>query len=242
MNENAVRQDVANYLDILEQTLTNLRILLGLPAGTSLTLTEEVQTRDAALVGDALGPDLTLEVEQTYADQTRFQSLEQRSRWLPKLFVDAYLGGQHLRDDFGLSFGDGAWSGIQYVTLSLNIPLFTGFDRWNEVKAAEAERARAEVALARRRDESRAIDESLVKRRRIYWKQLTVTRDSHQLSRTNAKLALRKYEEGVTGLEQYLNAREEQRGAEAAFLNALLSYYRLVSTYLSRESFHEVDS
>ncbi|MEO1229578.1 MAG: TolC family protein [Myxococcota bacterium] len=242
MNENAVRQDVANYLDILEQTLTNLRILLGVPAGTTLTLTEELQTREAALVGDALGPDLTLEVEEAYAVQTRFQWREQRARWLPKLTLDAYLGGQHLRDDFGLSFGDGAWSGIQYLTLSLDIPLFTGLDRWNEVKAAEAERAYAEVALARRRDESRAIDESLVKRRRIYWKQVTLTRVSHQLSRTNTKLTLQKYAQGVSGLEQYLSAREEQRGAEAAFLNALLSYYRLVSTYLSREGPHEFDS
>ena len=241
INKNAVRQDVANYLDILEQTVTNLKILLGLSAATQLIFTEEVHRREPEPAVDTLGPDLTLRVDETYAEQTRFQSFEQQSRWLPKLTVDSYLGGQHLRDDFGLSFGDGDWSQIRYVTLTLNFPLFTGFDRWNEIKAAEAARAQAELALERRRDESQAIDESLVRRRLIYRGQVSATRDSHELSRTNTTLALRKYEQGVIGLEEYLVAREEQRGAEAAYLNALLTYYRLVSIYLSREGFSEVD-
>lgn len=240
INRNAVRQDVANYLDILEQTLTNLKILLGLPAETPLTLTENVHSGEATSVSDTLGPDLTLKVDETYAVQTRFQAFEQRARWLPKLTVDAYLGGQQLRDDFGLSFGDGDWSPIQYVTLSLNFPLFTGFDRWNQIRAAEAARTQAELTFERRRNESRAIDESLAKRRRIYWQQVTATRDSHDRSRTNAELGLQKYEQGVIGLEQYLSAREEQRGAEAAYLNALLSYFRIISTYLSRENGNEV--
>lgn len=242
INKNAVHQDVANYLGILDQTLTNLKILLGLPPEASLILTDKVLHRDAMLVGDTLGPDLAIKVDETFAAQTRFQAMEQRSRWLPKLTVDAYLGGQQLRDDFGLSFGDGDWSGIQYITLNLNLPLFTGLGRWNEIKAAEASRAQAELAWQRRKDESRAVDKSLVRRREIYRKQVKTTRNSHDLAQANTKLALQKYEQGIIGLEQYLNAREEQRVAEAAYLNAQLNYFQIVSTYLSRESLDEVEN
>ncbi|MEM6730026.1 MAG: TolC family protein [Myxococcota bacterium] len=242
ISQNASQLDTAQYQDLLEQTLTNLRILLGLSSNTEITLTEPTVPPGSRLLEVPLGPDRTLKVDELQAAQTRDLFLEQRYGRLPELSVEAFLGAQQLRDDFGLSFGDGDWSRIQYVTLNLNFPLFTGFRQTNQVKAAKAARLEAQHALERRREESRALDESLDRRRRISWRQVTHTRENEKLSRTNAHLALKKYEEGLIDLENYLDVLGEQRNAQAAYLNALLTYYQLVSTYLSREYRDETNS
>ncbi|MEO1171155.1 MAG: TolC family protein, partial [Myxococcota bacterium] len=150
--------------------------------------------------------------------------------------LDGYYGAQQLRNDFGVSFDGEDWNAIQYATLTLSFPLFTGFSQRNQVKASEAAHEQARQALERRREESAAFDRSLVARRSLYLEQTQTTHESYTLAQTNSAAALRNYEQGVTGLEDYLNARDEERNAEAAYLNALLEYYQLISTYLSREA------
>jgi outer membrane protein TolC len=144
------------------------------------------------------------------------------------------LGAQQLQGDLQLSFESDSWPETYWVALTLSVPLFTGLSRWNRIRAAEAEYELAQKSYERKKEEARTLDANLVARRELYRQQVVTTGQNNDLARDNASLALQKYEQGVIGLEQYLNAREDQRRAEAAYGNALLTYYRLVASFLSR--------
>jgi outer membrane protein TolC len=209
--------------------------LLGIPAGTAITLAENTAFEEPSpsLAAD-LGPDRRLAVDELAVAQARGQLREKEATRWPRLTIDAYLGAQQLQDDLQLSFDSDSWPETHWVALTLSVPLFTGFSRCNQIRAAQAAYKLAEMSYERKEEEARTIDANLVARRDLYRQQVDTTRQSHDLARDNASIALQKYEQGVIGLEQYLNAREDQRRAEAAYGNALLTYYRLVATFLSR--------
>jgi len=235
INQNTVHQDESNYRDVLDQAHTNLRILLGIPADTALNLADATMFNGPdASPADGLGPDRSLAVEELAVSQARYQLLEKRASIWPTLTVDAYLGTQQLRDDLKVSFESDDWSTTTWVALNLSVPLFTGLSRRNQILAAESAHNLALKSYERKKEENRNVEASLLARRELYRQQVVTTSQNHNLARDNASLALQKYEQGVIGLEQYLNAREDQRRAESAYGNALLTYYRLVATFISR--------
>jgi outer membrane protein TolC len=240
MNQNTVRLDEAHYRDVLEQSYANLRILLGIPPGTDFIL-GEIPTLELhkPAFPEELGPDRGLVVDELAVSQAHYRLREkQSSRW-PKIMIDGYLGVQQLQDDMQLSFESATWPESHWVALTLSVPLFTGFSRRNQILAEEAAYKLTLKSYSRKKDEARTINANLVTRRELYRKQLSTTRKNNELARESASLTLQKYEQGVVDLEQYLNARENQRQAEAAYGNALLSYYRLVATFISRRPSYE---
>jgi outer membrane protein TolC len=235
INRDAARQDELNYRDVLEQAHMNLRILLGIPADTVMTLTETTTFEShKPSFTEELGPDRGLVMDELAVSQARYQLLEVRATRWPTLTIDAYLGTQQLQDDLQLSFESDDWSTTTWVALTLSVPLFTGLSRRNQILAADAAHNLAIKSYERKKEEAHIIEANLVARLELYRQQVSTTRQNYNLSRDNASLALRKYEQGVSGLEQYLNAREDQRRSESAFGNALLTYYRLVATFISR--------
>lgn len=236
IHRNTVLQNAASSRDVLEQAHANLRILLGLPAGTVLNLPERATGLADPMAGEALGPDRTLAVDALEVERTQLQMLERRaSRW-PKLDIEAYLGTQQLRDDFALSWSGRDWSETRYLLFTVTVPIFTGLSRRNQIRAAEAAHALAQRSYARRREEARIEDASHAARRELYREQVELTRRNDEMSKEVVTLALLKYEQGLIGLEQVLNAGEDQRRAEAAYLDALLGYCRLAATFISRRS------
>jgi outer membrane protein TolC len=235
INQNTVRQDETNYRDVLDQAVTNLRILLGIPAETPLKLAEHIAPdTPEPMVVDDLGPDRRLLVDEFAVAQARYQWMGERALRWPKLMLDSYIGSQQLQDRLELSFDSDEWAKTQWVKLTLSVPIFTGLSRRNQTLAAEAAYNLALKSYARKREEAGTIDANLLARRRLYRQQVGTTRQNLELTRNNASLALHKYEQGVIGLEQYLTTREDQRRAESAYLNSLLTYYRLVATFISR--------
>jgi outer membrane protein TolC len=132
------------------------------------------------------------------------------------------------------SFESDKWPMTHWVGLTLSVPLFTGLSQRNQILAEEAAYNLALKSYRRKKEEARNIEADLVVRLELYRKQLGTARQSYELTRENASLALQKHEQGVVGLEQYLSACEDQRRAEAAYGNSLLTYYRLIATFISR--------
>jgi outer membrane protein TolC len=93
INLNTSHQDESNYRDVLEQSYTNLRILLGIPVSTILTLTETTtfESHKSSFV-EELGPDRGLAVDELTVSQARYRLREKQATIWPRLTIDGYLG------------------------------------------------------------------------------------------------------------------------------------------------------
>jgi outer membrane protein TolC len=236
MNLNAARQDQLDYQDVLDQAVHALQELLGVPAETELVLSERIAVRTVVLPepGD-LGPDRGLSVDELSVTQARASWKQARASRLPKLTLNSYWGGQQYRNDAGLSFDGDEWAANRYLSISLSVPLFTGFQKRNKVRAAQASLRLAEHTLERNREASRIRDQLLRVQIQRSVERVRIARESFELSRSTSSLALQKHEQGAVSFDSYLDANEDQQRAEAIYLGALLEYYGLYATYLSRE-------
>jgi outer membrane protein TolC len=240
MNKNTALKNQFSYQDVLEQSYHNLRLLLGIPVESELVLNERLSamTNHPPLV-EGLGADPALFVEELTVRQSHFRLKEQKAAWLPKFDLSLYWGKEQYRDNFGLSFDDTDWSDTETLYFSVSIPLFTGFSRRSKIQSAKAEYDLARAMYEREQQASHIRDNFLLSQRQIYRQQAEITRESYRLAKDNATLALQKYEQGVISLDQYLDAINEERNSEAVYLDALLQYYHLYATFISRGNYNE---
>ena len=237
INVNNVRQNIYQSRQLNDQALQNLKLLTGCTNRQTLVL-------DQSLVIDSLsenqdtvskiGPDKNLDV---YAANTRIADLQgkfQKAAFYPTLSLDAFVGSQQYRDNFGLTFGDGAWNDYRYLGLNLNVPLFTGFYNRNKYRSATVQ---ARINAQQYRD---AIDQG-----KISDSLLTNTYDNYRLIvqasgrnlllyRENLLLSRQKYEEGLISIDVWQKTFQDYLVAENTHLNNLSSLFSALASIISR--------
>jgi outer membrane protein len=159
---------------------------------------------------------------------------QQRANWLPKLTISSYFGAQQFRDDFGMSFDSNDWSKVSYVSLNISMPIFNKFSTKNKVNSAIIEYDIAQNTLTNAMIKSKIEDELIIKEYNHSIEAVGAARNNYQLSKENAGLQFQKFEQGVVGLDKYLDSFNDYLKAELAYLNLLLDSYNYYSRILSR--------
>lgn len=235
INLNTVKQSLVNYQVLYDQNTNELKKLLGmrytdslrLPMKLEYQLPKYYQTDDLLL-----DPGVTLSLANE--QQAELQVSLQASSFLPKLTASSYYGRQQFRDDFGVSFGDNAWTNFSYLSLDLSIPIFNGFANKNRYKASKLAREVAKNELENTRLTASINDQQLIYEYHRSLENTQVALETFELFRQNSQLSYQKFTDGLISLDGYLGVFEDYLQAESAFLNALSGTYSYYSQIISR--------
>ncbi len=236
INRNTIAQNQAQSQQLIDQGIENLKILLGEKPSTELKLTEQLDA-DAMdfLSAQSLNTDKNLAVYQQQAVIAGMQSKAQKAAAYPRVSVTSFTGAQQFRDDFGMSFGNDAWSSYRYIDLSISIPLFTGFANTNKYRSAVTQKHIAELQWDAATQQSAINDRLLAKNYADYTVMVRSSLSSFKLYGQNVSLDQQKYEQGLVSLDVYMKTFQDYLTAENSYLNNLSQLLSLKSTFISRQ-------
>lgn len=236
IRRNTVFEQLESTRQYRDECHSNLKILLGLDAGSELDLTEDLSTQ---LVSDATSPlfpnDRLTEQYRLQDQLSEYEAKKAKAAFAPKIGFRAYIGNNQYQDNFTLSLRKSDWSPNNYVGVSVAIPVFTGFASRSQAKSA---RLNQQIAETNYHDELRktAINDSLLQQN--YARSFRVSASSletFQLSKNNIQLANQKYREGLLSLDGYLNVFDDYLSAESQYLNKLSDFLTNKATIESRK-------
>jgi len=235
INKNSIEQNINSFKIVLDQCNSNLRILFGLDAETEIIFNEKIDVYNTEIPTlEFLGPDKSLEIYKLQMKQADYKVSQQRANWYPKLSFNAYIGAQQYRDNFGMTFGSNDWSKVSYVSLNISIPIFNKLTTINKVNSAQIEQDIAQNTLTNSMLKSKIGDELTLKEFKYSKEAVASAKDSYHISKENADLQYQKYEQGVVGLDEYLDSFDDYLKAEVVYVNLLLDSYNYYSKILSR--------
>ncbi len=239
INVNNVRQNIYQSRQLYDQALQNLRLLTGCNARQALVLTERLAIdslgeNPGAPAQLAPGRDKNLDI---YGANTRLAELQgkyQKAAFYPKLSVNGFLGEQQFRDNFGLSFGDGAWNDYRYIGLNLDFPIFTGFYNRNKYRSAEVQTRINAQQYQDAIEQGKINDSLLVTTYDNYRVTVEASGRNLLLYRANLELSRQKFEEGLISIDTWQRTFEDYLAAENTHLNYLSSLFSAMASIISR--------
>lgn len=236
IRRNTVFEQLESTRQYRDECLSNLKILLGLDAGTELNLTENLSVQMVSGESEPLLPnDRLTDQYRLQHELSEYEMKKAKAAFAPKIGFRAYFGNNQYQDNFSLSLKSSDWSPNNYVGMSVAIPVFTGFANRSQAKSAHIGQQIAENTY---RDELRkaAINDSLLQQN--YTRSIKVSAssfDTFQLSKNNILLAGQKYKEGLLNLDGYLNIFDDYLSAESQYLNRLSEFLTNKATIESRK-------
>lgn len=240
INLNNIEQNLYSNQTVLEQSLNQLKVLLGISYGAELKLEEEYLYGDQVFpVVMELEKDRNITLLERQMEQSRLKVKEQRSNFYPKLTFNGYFGQQQFQNEFTFSLDGEAWTDYSYIGLNLSVPLFTGLANSNRTKVSKLEHAIARKNLESETHKSQLRDDLLMKEYDLSLYTATSAYTNFELYGDNLELALQQYQQGVTSLDSYLQVFEDYLRAENNYLSALSNIYNHYATILSRKKEHE---
>lgn len=222
-----LQTEKVNVVNQIEGGYLGLKILIGMPARDTLTITEEVTDEKIknAAVSDS---------SYRYEDRKEYQLL-QLTKKLRDYNIQRYklaaiptltLGGTYSYSGFSNNFGSYFKSGQNFfpagsISVNLNFPIFNGFRRQSQVKQAKLERQQTEVSID---SAVLAIDQQVAQAKLNYATAIT----SLNYQKSNIDLATlvydqtkKKYEIG-TGSQTEINAAQgDLQMAQTNYINAI---------------------
>nr|WP_293294499.1 TolC family protein [Allomuricauda sp.] len=240
INLNAIEQSLFSNQSTLEESLHQLKSLLGISASYALLLGEDYDYSNQAFsIPNELTKDKNLTVLEYQLEQSRLKIKDEKSAYYPKLTFNAYFGQQQFQDDFTLSLDGEAWRDYSYLGLNLNVPIFTGLANRSKTKISKIEHDIAQKNLEHEIQQSALRDDLLFREYELSLYTTTSTYDSFMLYSNNLEMAFQKYQQGIMSLDSYFQVFEDYLRAENNYLNALSNVYTYYSTILSRENDNE---
>jgi outer membrane protein len=246
INVNNVRQNIYQSQQLFDQAAQNLKLLTGCKPDQSISLDEYLAIDSLSSASDAetsslasanpapLGQDKNIDV---YAGNARLAALQgslQKTAFYPTLSIAGNLGSQQFRDNFGLTFGNGAWNDYRYLVLNLNVPLFTGFYNRDKYRSAEAT-ARINAQQYQDAIEQGAINDSLLLKTYDNYRAITEASGRNLLLyRENLMLSQRKYEQGLISIDIWQKNFEDYLRSENTHLNNLSQLFSTRASIIGR--------
>ncbi len=236
INLNSILHNKAQSRQLYDQGVENLKILLGTKPGTELLFREELRPETLTAEQQVeLGPDKSLDTWRQQIRMAELQRQSQKAAAYPTLSFSAYLGYQQFRNNFGLSFTDGAWTASRNIGLYLTIPLFTGLSNTFRYKAAMTQKTIAQLQWKSALDQSQINDRLLVRNQKDYLVMALASADNFGLYAANLHLDQQKYAEGVITMDVYQRAFQDYLTAENTYMNDLSQLLSVKATILSRQ-------
>ncbi|MEM7552227.1 MAG: TolC family protein [Bacteroidota bacterium] len=235
INVLTVQQNLNNNQQLYQQSIDELRKLLGCLPEDKLELNESLQYElPKVFSSERLTSNQDIALASINKDQAQTQVSIQKSLFIPQLSLNTYLGRQQFRNDFGLSFDGDEWSNYSYASLNLNIPIFSGLSKINQLKSSKLDLERAKNDLQTEINKAMIEDNRLINDYHLSLRNTKLTKDAYELYEENSLLSYQQYEEGLISLDRYLTVFQDYLKSENTFLNSLLNNYNYYSQIAPR--------
>jgi len=235
INRNSVQQSLLSNENIYYQSLTNLKLLLGVGYDYNIELTEDITKFDTnSFSNPVISTDKNLEVSMLHKEQSELAIKKEKQAYLPKLSLNGYFGKQQWSESSGFN-SNNDWSNYSFININASIPIFEGFSKKNKLKIAKLDN---EIAIQNYQIEQtnattndlQLLDE--YERNKI---SLKITHENYKLTKDNTDFALLRYEQGLLSLDAYFKLYDDYLSAENVYLNSLSTVFTQYSTILSRQ-------
>ncbi len=235
INCNSVKQSLNANRQSEQQSLTELKQLLGMSSSDTLTLSGNFDYYLPELFKPGqLNNSLQVESASLQLRQADTYVKVSQSSMLPTLSLNTYLGRQQFRNDFGLSFSGDDWSNYSYMSLNLSIPIFSGFTNRRNLKISKLDQQIAFNEKVKTEQHAVLADRQLIQEYQLSLEDARATLETYRLYEENKELTFQKYEEGLIGLDSYLKVFEEYLKAENTYLNSMSKVYAYYSQITPR--------
>jgi len=236
INYNNVKQNTFQSTELYKQALANIKILTGYPVEVGFSFKESISLDSLTeRKYTQIGEDKNLLLYPYNIKLASLQKELQQAAYYPKVGFTGYLGYQQFRDDFGMSFSNGAWKDYQYVGINFSWNLFTGFANSNKLKSVSVSGKIAQKQYETAILENKINDAALQDSYTDYWNITNTAKKTYSLYGKNAELSLQKYKEGLISMDAYLKTFEDYLHAENAYLNNLSTLLSVQASILARK-------
>lgn len=235
INLNRIKQSVDESTLVYEEQVKNLKDVLGIAHSKRVDLKEERSFEKLSIRKEnALGANNEILKNKELQTRAELNLKQVRSEYLPKLSLNSYFGSQLFQDEFDFSLNDDGWAPVQYVSLSLNVPLFNGFSTRKKVKIAKIESEVSNLNFEQQKEQEESSDALLLKNYDLTASIVSSSLENYKLHKEIADLEFAKYTEGLVGLEVYLDSFEDYLYAKDGYLNSLTTFYIYYAQVYSR--------
>jgi len=236
INRNKVEQSLLSNQNIYNNSLNNLKLLLGIKYETQLNLTENIlEYENPSLEKLELNDDKNLVLKALQEEQSQLSIKKEKSTYLPKLSLNGYFGKQQLSDEIGVSFNNNSWNDYSYIGANLSVPIFSGFSKSNKVKMAKIDNEISLQNLQIEKRKSISKDTELLDEYKRNISILKNSKENFRLSKNISDLAMLKYQQGFLSLDNYFISYQDYLKAENNYLNSLSVTFSQYAIILSRQ-------
>jgi len=221
-----------NTVRLLSLNYELLKFQMGMPIENNLTLKDKLESvqleasandamADTAIYHSRIEYNLLETQEKLY----EYDVKRKKGQFLPKLTANASYAASYQNDNFGKLYHTNFPS--SYFGLTLNVPIFTGFQHVNQLRQSQITLLKSQNDLF---DVKNALNLELKKSRIIYLNGLQTLNDQKK-NRALAEDVLRvskiKYEQGVGSSLEVIQAQTALQDADNTYIQGL--YDALVS-------------
>ncbi len=221
-----LQTEKTNILTQVANGYLGLKVLMGMPVGDSLLLTDQI---DADVIKqDVLSAsvfDYSQRKEYQYAQLgiklNEYDIQRYKLSKIPTLALNGYYNKNAQRNEFNFFKSGEEWFDISAVTLSLNIPIFNGF-------ATNARISKARIALQKTKNEVEAlklnIDNEISTARNNYItaiNSLDYQKENMALAEEVFQQTKKKYEVGTGSQTEINTAQTDLKAAQTNYINAM---------------------
>lgn len=226
VNKNNLQTQVDNLNELYARQLDLLKYVIGIPLETEVTLSDSLSFSSSDIFPTGIlleQPDLTDRTELRLLDkQIEMTALNRkmiRQSYLPTLsgFGQLYYQGQRNEFDF-FKGGDDKFYKVGLVGISLNIPLFDGFEKRAKTKQYDLELMQLQNT---RENTLTGFSMEYTDARRQYYTSYTAMVRQQE----NIELAEETYDVSLQGYRQQVISLSDLLLSENSLTEARLSYY-----------------
>jgi outer membrane protein len=226
-----------NLTAAFDQQKNVLKFFMGMPIGQEITLAEAMPVLNTPLLlqedaSTVLADRVDYKLLQTQKNLNQLNVKNIQSGYYPSLSAIANYSYNAQRNEFNFFDGNQPWFKMATVGLQLNVPIFDGFQRRNQVRQAQNEELKVDqdISLLGRNTQMGLMNAQT---------QMQASLSSIQAQERNVTLAQEVYhntnelyKEGLSPLTEVLETEVSLREAQTNLNNERLKYQLAQLTYL----------
>ncbi|MEZ4775006.1 MAG: TolC family protein [Bacteroidia bacterium] len=231
INYTNLKLEKARIARFAEMSLNLLKFQMGLPIQTTLSLAGTPEDLKPESIPDLMPADFQAENRIEYSILQTQHALENynlrryRAGYIPSLYAFGSYKWNAQRNEFNLFSGNEKWYPISVVGLQLNVPIFDGFQKRQQVQQSA-------MAIKKIENNFEMLKQSVALEVSNAHGNLMNAFQTLETSQRNKELAKRvyevsqiKYREGVGSSLEVNEAESQLKQTESAYLNGLFEFF-----------------
>lgn len=225
MAVSSMKPEISRTDNMLERTLSTLKMMIGVPEQTPLQLEGELTYRPFEI-------DQVECIEQSLNNRSEIIQLDMEMKkmnnvlkmtWAQYIPDIALVGSYTYRSDF-FKFKDNKWENYGQIAIGLNFPIFPGLKREGQIGQAKV--AKKMIELNRKQLSEATVLEvkSKIRTIREEYENILLGEKNVETAREGVRIAELSYKEGLITLLELNSSFNEMTRARVFYLQALFNY------------------